>query len=60
MKTRRSSSNAGVLAVLLLALMLALALFGRVFRFGRGGGRTIGQAPPSGLVYEVCDWFNAR
>jgi hypothetical protein len=59
-RSRHPSSTARVLAILLLALVLALALFSKGFRFGRDCERTIGEEAPFGQAFEICDWFPAR
>jgi hypothetical protein len=56
-RTGRDDSSARVLAILLLLLVVALALFGKVFRVEQDCGRTIGQSQPLGNVHEICDWF---
>ena len=46
-----------VLAVIVLVLIVILALFSNVFRFGRDCGRTIGEPTRSGQGCKVWELF---
>jgi hypothetical protein len=58
-QTHWASSIPRVLAILLLILFIALALFGKVFRFGQNCGRTIGGTAGFGELSESRN-FNWR
>ena len=62
MNTNTHAGTAGqearILAVLLLLVVLSLALFSDVFRFGRDRSRTTGQMMP--VSHELCDWFTTK
>jgi hypothetical protein len=47
----RHDNAVRVLAILLVILVIGLALFSKVFRFGRDCQRTIGQTSPISQVY---------
>jgi hypothetical protein len=60
----RHDNAVRVLAILLAILVIGLALFSKVFRFGRDCQRTIGQTSPMGQVSSfviglrpgACEW----
>ena len=54
---RTTGCEARVLAVLLLLLIIGLALFSDVFRFGSDGGRAIGQQARPGSKPDILKWF---
>jgi hypothetical protein len=56
-KYRADRQLVRVLAVLVLVLIVILALFSNVFRFGRDCGRTIGQPTRSGQGSKVWKLF---